>query len=120
MYRKAVSAHSMTTRGVRQSHLMPPQNIREPPPCCTRWTLFEDVQPDQVASKHESDDCLVKGICETHRRRKRDCNSEGSIQHVVGPIFTALHGVEVANMALAMVFGSEVEQHAAYCAQLGS
>ena len=40
MYRKAVSAHSMTTSGVRRPHIMPLQNIRKPPPCCTRWTLF--------------------------------------------------------------------------------
>ena len=39
LYRIATSAPSMTTSGVRRPHIMPPQNIREPPPCCTCWTV---------------------------------------------------------------------------------
>ena len=39
LYRVAVSAPSMTTSGICRLHIMPPQNIREPSPCCTRWTV---------------------------------------------------------------------------------
>ena len=48
LYRITVSAPSVTTSGVRRPHIMPPQNIREPPPCCTRWTvcLIRSAWPD--------------------------------------------------------------------------
>ena len=53
LYRIAVSTPSMTTSGVRRPHIMPPQNIREQPPCCTRWTvcLRRSVWPDCLQTR---------------------------------------------------------------------
>ena len=67
MYRKAFSAHSMTTSGVRRPHIMPPQNIRNHHLAVLAGHCFKDVQPDQVTSKHKADDCLVEGIRDTRR-----------------------------------------------------
>ena len=53
LYRIAISEPSMTTSGVRRPHIMPPQNIREPPPCCTCWTvcLTRSAWPDCLQTR---------------------------------------------------------------------
>ena len=53
LYRIAVSAPSMISSGVRRPHIMPPQNIREPPPCCTCWIvcLRRSAWPDSLKTR---------------------------------------------------------------------
>ena len=53
LYRITVSAPSMTTSGIRRPHIMPLQNIREPPPCSTRWAvcLRHSARPDCLQTR---------------------------------------------------------------------
>ena len=83
LYRTAVSALSMTTSGVRRPHIMPPQNIREPPRCCTRWTVC--LRRSSVL------DCLQTRLRRLSGWIELDTNCYESIQRVIGPICTALH-----------------------------
>ena len=84
LYRIAISAPSMSTSGVRRPHIMPPQNIREPPSCCTRWTvcLRRSAWPDCLRIRLWR---LVEGTCDTHLWIELAANSDESIQQVLGP-----------------------------------
>ena len=114
-------APSMTTSGVRRPHIMPHQNIKGTTTLLHLLdSVSKDVQPDQTASKHVSDGSPVEGMCDTRLWIELDANSKESIQHVFGPICTALHGVLVLNVDLAMDVGSEVAHHAAYFVQFES
>ena len=93
LYRIAVSAPSMITSDIRQPHIMPPQNIREPP-CCTRWTVYlrRSAWPDCLQTRLQR----LSGwshICNTHLWIELYANSDKSIQHVFGSICIALHGI---------------------------
>ena len=92
LYRIAVSALSVTTSGVSRPHTMPPQNIREPSPCYTRWRVCLRRSAWPGCLQIVSDDCMFEGICDTHLWIELDTNSDESIHRVVGLICTGLHG----------------------------
>ena len=81
-----------------------------------RWT-FRSCGPDcNTPSRTPSciDACLYPSRHTIHKFIK------ALLAQIIQLLCTALHGVEVAKIDLGKDVGSEVPQHAAYCAQFGS
>lgn len=85
----AVWLPSTTNSNVWRPHIMPPQNFREPPSCCSRW--MECLKCSGWRG------CLQKCIWQLSARRQLRVSSVNStnesIRHAFGPICTALRGV---------------------------